>query len=210
MLVVVGGHSRNIGKTSVVCGIVRALRDWNWTALKVTQFGHGVCSRNGEPCPCSDPVHPVAISREEGDLPQTDSGRFLISGAARAYWVRTPAGRLNEAMPRVRQLIDESENTIVESNSILRFVKPDFCAMVLDGAVADFKPSTLRFLDRADALVVTSGALPAWPEVPQSLIRSRPLLAAPAPLYACDELIEIINGYAATSRVGRVTGKRAL
>jgi len=34
-VVVVGGHSRNIGKTSVVCGIVRALPDRH----------HGVCSR---------------------------------------------------------------------------------------------------------------------------------------------------------------------
>ncbi len=28
MLVVVGGHSRNIGRTSVVCGIVSGLREW--------------------------------------------------------------------------------------------------------------------------------------------------------------------------------------
>ena len=32
MLVVVGGHSRNIGKTSVVAGLIRKLRDRRWTA----------------------------------------------------------------------------------------------------------------------------------------------------------------------------------
>ncbi|HWE49654.1 MAG TPA: hypothetical protein VG273_07695 [Bryobacteraceae bacterium] len=193
MLIVVGGHSRNIGKTGVVCAILRALPEWNWTAIKITQFGHGVCSRNGEPCPCEDPVHPVAISPEEGYTPETDSGRFLASGAARAWWVRTPSGRLQEALPRLHKIIDPQGNTIIESNSILRFLRPDFCAMVLDGAVSDFKPSSLRFLDRAHALVVTSPSALAWPEVPQSLLRPRPRLPALAPAYESRELIERIR-----------------
>jgi hypothetical protein len=196
MLVVVGGHSRNIGKTSVVCSIVRALSDWNWTAIKITQFGHGVCSRNGEPCPCDDPAHPVAISQEE-QRTGPDSARFLGSGARRAFWVRTPAGHLNEAMPRLRQLIAEGDNVIIESNSILRFVKPDFCAMVLDGAIADFKPTSLRYLDRADALVMTSDTPLAWPDVPQSLLKDKPRFAAPAPAYESADLVYALKSRAA-------------
>jgi hypothetical protein len=53
MLVAVGGHSRNIGKTSVVASLIRALPQWNWTAMKITQFGHGVCSVSGKGCDCS-------------------------------------------------------------------------------------------------------------------------------------------------------------
>lgn len=197
MIVVVGGHSRNIGKTSVVCGVIRALPDRNWTAIKITQYGHGVCSRDGEPCDCSDLAHPIAISEETGAAPSTDSGRYLASGAARAFWVRTPAGELNGAMPRLRRLLDTSANTIIESNSILRFLQPDFCAMVLDGAVADFKPSSLRFLDRADALVVTSPAEPAWAQVSPSLLRNKPRFAAPPPNY---ENAEFIAHLAASER----------
>ena len=195
MLVVVGGHSRNIGKTAVVCSIIRALRERNWTAIKITRYGHGVCSRNGEPCPCADPVHPVAISREEGEVQTTDTGRFLAAGATRAWWVRTPDGGLAEAMPRVRKLIEDADNAIVESNSILRFVKPDFCAMVVDGAVADFKPTSLRFLDRADALVLTSTASLAWPEVPKSLLLARPRVTALAPVFESAELIDILKSF---------------
>jgi hypothetical protein len=183
MLVVIGGHTRNIGKTSVVCGVIRALPDWNWTAIKITQYGHGVCSRHGEPCECADPVHPVAISEENGDGPASDSGRFLAAGAQRAFWVRTAAGQLHEAMPRLRGLMEQAQNVIVESNSILRFVKPDLCAMVVDGSVADFKPSTQRFLDRADVLVVTSGAPLAWTGVPDGLLRGKPQFSALSPRY---------------------------
>lgn len=190
MLVVVGGHSRNIGKTSVACGIIRALPNWNWTAIKITQFSQGVCSRNGEPCPCEDPVHPVALTEEEGHAPESDSGRFLVAGARHAWWVRTPAGGLLDAIPRLRKLLDSAENIIIESNSLLRFVKPDFYAMVVDGAVADFKPTSLRFLDRANALVVTSSAPLAWPDVPPSLVRSKKTFVALAPTFESPALIE--------------------
>jgi hypothetical protein len=192
MLVVVGGHSRNIGKTSVVCGIIRALPAANWTAIKITQYGQGVCSHEGQPCDCADPIHPIAISEEHGNAGETDSGRFLVSGARQAYWLRTPAGKLGDAMPRVRRMMESAENLIVESNSLLRFVRPDFCLMVLDGTVKDFKPTSRRFLDRADALVATSDAALAWPDVPASLITGKPLFRAFAPRYESAELIEAL------------------
>ncbi|HWD99489.1 MAG TPA: hypothetical protein VG345_10645 [Bryobacteraceae bacterium] len=193
MLIVVGGHSRNIGKTSVVCGMIGALRDRNWTAIKITQYGHGVCSHAGEPCECADPIHPVAISREAEANARTDSGRFLCAGATEAYWVRTAAGGLAEAMPRLRRILESAENAIVESNSILGFVKPDVCLMVADGRVEDFKPTSLRFLDRASALVLTSSAPPSWPSVPPSVVAARPHFFAPGPEYRSPKLIEMIG-----------------
>lgn len=72
----VGGHSRNIGKTSVVEGLIRRFRQKKWTALKITQYGHGVCSHVGEACGCeTEPEHPFALSEEYVAGP-TDSGGF--------------------------------------------------------------------------------------------------------------------------------------
>lgn len=193
MVVVVGGHTRNIGKTSVVCGVIRALPDWNWTAVKITQYGDSICSRDGEACHCSNPKHPIAISEENGSSPCTDSGRFLASGAFRAFWVRTPAGALNEAMPKIRRLLAESDNTIIESNSILRFLKPDLYAMVLDGSVGDFKPSSLRYLDRADLLVITSATPLVWRKVPSSLLRNKRCFSAQRPYYQNDGFCDAIR-----------------
>jgi hypothetical protein len=50
------------------------------------------------------------------------------------------------------------ENVILESNSVLEFVRPDLYAAVLAPAVADFKASALRYLERADALVMMGKA----------------------------------------------------
>ena len=93
-IVVVGGHTRNIGKTSVVAGLIAAMPEMHWTAFKVTQFGHGMCSANGEPCDCETAEHTVAVSEERiGGDSTTDSGRYLAAGAVRSFWVRTRAGR---------------------------------------------------------------------------------------------------------------------
>ncbi len=193
MLIVVGGHSRNIGKTSVVCGIIRGLPELNWTAVKITQYGHGVCSHEGKPCECADPRHPVAISEEHGASPATDSGRFLAAGAHRSFWVRTPAGSLGAAISSLRRIVTYADHAIVESNSLLQFIKPDLCLMAVDGAVADFKPTSRRFLDRADALVVTSAAPLAWPDVSIALYGSKPRFPAPPPCYENGSLIGTIR-----------------
>jgi hypothetical protein len=124
-IVVIGGHSRNIGKTSVMAGLIAALPQRRWTAFKITQFGHGVCSANGEPCDCETADHAVAVSEERDRASGTDSARYLAAGAVRSFWVRTRQGQLNEAMPRIRKELERAENAVIESNSILRFLRPD-------------------------------------------------------------------------------------
>src|SRR5882672_6286647 len=117
-IIVIGGHSRSVGKTSVVAGLISALPEFHWTALKITQHGHGICSAIGEPCDCAAPDHSWAVSEERSRTGKSDSSRYLVAGATQAWWVRTEQGRLAEAMPRVRQILAGTQNAIVESNSI--------------------------------------------------------------------------------------------
>src|SRR5258708_4848496 len=83
-IVVIGGHSRSVGKTSVVAGIIAALKDFNWTAMKITQYGHGICSANGEPCDCVTDDHTRAITEERDRGGETDTSRYLVAGAVRS------------------------------------------------------------------------------------------------------------------------------
>ena len=161
MLVVVGGHTRNIGKTSVICSDHSLDPIPRWTAIKITQYGHGVCSKDGEACECALPDHPFALQQEQNATTGTDTSRFLAAGASKSYWARTATGNLGEALPALRRLWGSSDNTIVESNSILQFVKPDLYLTVLDFAIADFKDSSLRYLDRADAVIAVSSQPPS-------------------------------------------------
>jgi hypothetical protein len=187
MLVVVGGHSRNIGKTAVVAGLIRKLRDRKWIAVKITQYGHGVCSQNGSACECSggiDADHPFALS-EEYEPSGTDSGRFLAAGAERSFWLRTPAGELAQAAGTIQKLLRQGEHVIVESNSVVDLVKPDVFLMLLDFSCEDFKASSLRLMDRADAFVVIDRGInaPLWADISRGLWDHQPQFLVKPPRY---------------------------
>ena len=195
-VVVVGGHTRNIGKTSVVAGLIAGMRDREWTAIKITQFGHGVCSANGEPCDCTTADHTMAVSEERQAGSGTDSSRYLAAGAAKAYWVRTRQGELSEAMPKVRELIAKAKNVIIESNSVLRFLQPDVSLSVLDPAVEDFKPSARRYLDRVDALIMPDAAeVPmGWGGISHRILETKRRFGMRPPMYCSAELVEFVAG----------------
>ncbi len=195
MLVAVGGHSRNIGKTSVVAGLIRKLRDRRWTAVKITQYGHGVCASEGRDCGCeAEPDHPFALS-EEYEPSRTDSGRFLAAGAERSFWLRTPAGGLARAADTVRKLLAQSQNVIVESNSILELVRPDLFLMVLDFSCQDFKASSLRFMDRADAFLIVDRGInaPLWADIAQGMWDTKPHFLIAPPRYVTAEVVDFVR-----------------
>jgi hypothetical protein len=188
-VIVVGGHTRSIGKTQLVCDIIHAFPETNWIAGKITQYGHGVCAQNGENCGCAPDEHGYAISWEQNAQSDTDSSRFLAAGAKRSFWLRTKQGFLAEGLPLLRGALDEAvadnavdpPTLILESNSVLQFVHPSLYFAVLDSRREDFKDSARVVLDRADALVLreASGQAvatsdPSWTKLPPQLLRSVP------------------------------------
>ena len=195
-IVVIGGHSRSVGKTSVVAGLISALPDLRWTAVKITQYGHGVCSANGEACDCATADHSWAVSEEKDRSGESDTSRFLVAGAAHSWWVRTQQGKLAEVMPRIRTILAGTENVIIESNSILRFLKPDLYLTVLDPATADFKSSAQQFLDRADAVLLHASPdspNPTWERVSLKPVIDRPTFAIRPPQYVTSEVVDFVR-----------------
>ena len=191
-VIVIGGNSRSVGKTSVVAGLIAALPHFHWTAMKITQYGHGICSQNGESCHCATDDHSWMISEESDRSGESDTSRFLVAGAQRAWWVRTEQGRLAEAMPTVRQKLAESQNAILESNSILKFVRPDLYLTVLDPATADFKKTAQEFLDLADAAIVHASPKTTWANISLKPVAARPLFTIQPPLYVTQEIVDFV------------------
>jgi hypothetical protein len=103
---------------------------------------------------------------------------------------------LAEAMPRIRKELAGAENAVIESNSIMRFLRPDLYLSVLDPGVEDFKDSAKYFLDRADAVLVPEGELgrPEWKGVSLKLVEGTPVLAMRPPVYVTDELVQFLVG----------------
>jgi hypothetical protein len=199
-IVVIGGHSRSVGKTSVVAGLIAALPEYDWTAVKITQYGHGICSANGEACDCATGDHSWAISEEKDRSGESDTSRFLVAGAARSLWVRTEQGRLAEAMPALRWRIEPARNVIVESNSVLKFIRPDLYMTVLDPGTEDFKKSAQEFMDRVGAVILHDRTDAAWHGVSLKPVAGRPVFRITAPGYVTAEIVEFVRGVVGTAR----------
>jgi hypothetical protein len=186
-IIVVGGHTRSIGKTQLVCDIIQAFPKANWIAGKITQYGHGVCAQNGQDCDCAPDEHISAFDWESHAESGTDSARFLAAGAQRSFWLRTKQGFLPEGLPLMREALrrvstrfhDESLALVLESNSLMQFLKPNLYFAVVDPEREDFKDSARAALDRADALVFRgplkqASGQPAWMKLPAALLRMKP------------------------------------
>lgn len=192
-VIVIGGHSRSVGKTSVVAGLISALPEFPWTAVKITQYGHGICSANGQACDCATADHRWAITEETDRSGTTDTSRFLVAGAKRVLWVRTEQGRLAEAMPALRSKLAREENVVIESNSAIKFLRPRLYLQVLDPETQDFKASAREFLDFADALIVHEAEKVTWSGVSLKPAADRPVFLIHPPPYVTAPIVDFVR-----------------
>jgi hypothetical protein len=178
-LVVVGGQSRKVGKTSVITGLISALAPLNWTAIKITPHEHGL-----------QPEQRFAISEEAEPTGSKDTSRYLAAGARRALLVQARPENIQEAMSAIIDQFAGSGNTIIESNAIVGLVRPDLYLIVLEPSLADFKQSARRRLERADAIVASEGAFSE--EVAQELA-GKPVFRVTPPTYVSPELVKFVR-----------------
>jgi hypothetical protein len=84
---------------------------------------------------------------------------------------------------------------VIESNSILRFLRPDVYLSVLDPGTADFKESARLYLDRADAVLVPRGEVgcPKWKGVSLKLLQGTRVLAIDPPEYMTGEVVSFLE-----------------
>jgi len=198
-ILVVGGHSRNIGKTSVVCRMVKAFPEYRWTAIKISQHEHPEVGEGF-----------ATVFEERDPALGSDSSRYLAAGAVRSFWVRISDGRAAEAVDRIRWKIAHSENVVIESNSVLNFLQPDLSLVVLDASVSDFKASALRFVERADAILLSGGDLthPAWGVITPVISTRTPILAIPRPGFWSEQAEQFIGARLASLVPGNSSAQK--
>src|SRR6185503_13164454 len=116
-IVAVSGFSSNVGKTTLVCDLLRELSGWE--AIKLTRGHYRSCGRDPAGCCVSDLLRsePVIRSGRESNYEiGKDTGRFWDAGAANVHWVIVNDDQveqgITEALSRVR-----AAGVIVEGNS---------------------------------------------------------------------------------------------
>ena len=135
-VIVVCGGGKDVGKTAVVCRLIAGLREFGWTAVKVTSHAHGKAE---------------AVWEETEAGEGTDTARYLAAGARRALLVSAGDDELEAVVERLRA--EPEVHWIFESNRILRYLRPDVCLAVEGGLRAEAKPSFLGVARPIDAWV---------------------------------------------------------
>lgn len=141
-LIVVGGHSRHVGKTSIVEAVLRATPGREWIAVKVSSHRHDHTRREG----------------------QCQQSRYLAAGARRALLVRAPDDSLPRAIGPLSRMRARGRNLLIESNRVVEHLEPDLVLFVIAPGISDWKPSSGPCLRRADAIVcIGDGPRPSGP-----------------------------------------------
>lgn len=176
MILFVGGHGRKTGKTSLVCGLIRALPEAGWTAVKVSRHSHH--GRGG----CG--------IFEQTRIDATDSGRYLAAGAVRSFWVAAEGGATGNLAAELERLLAGAGNAIVESTSLAVWIKPDLFLLIIDPAVSEWKASADASLRLADAFVIVDrGAATLLRPLPDA----RPRFLVRPPEFVSKELIHFVS-----------------
>src|SRR3989440_3436919 len=149
--VAVGGFSSNVGKTTLVCDLLRELPGWE--AIKVTRGHYRSCGKDPHACCVShllgdDPL--IRSGRQETYAPGKDTGRYWDAGASNVHWVIVSDDQveqgINSALERV-----QTAGVLIEGNSFLKFVDVDFTIMVARAEGGKIKASARRALPKSSA-----------------------------------------------------------
>ena len=155
-IVAVSGFSSNVGKTTLVCELLRQLPGWE--AIKLTRGHYRSCGRDPAGCCVSDLLRdePVIRSGRAANYEVgKDTGHFWDAGASNVHWVIVKDDQvergINEALARV-----EAEGVVVEGNSFLEYVVADFAVMCARSEGGKVKASARQALTRCDLLYLSS------------------------------------------------------
>ncbi len=193
-IIVVGGSNRGVGKTALVCGLIAALPEYRWNAVKITSHDHkqpmtlgradavdtpergvthevrtpflrqlfekgtGAKTVRREPASEASPIWEERVAGQD-----TDTGRYLAAGAARALLVTAPDGELAGPLNQLWPLFGRGTNLIFESNNVVHHVCADVCLLIHAVAerqlpLPERKPSFIAALRHADAMIAHAPA----------------------------------------------------
>jgi hypothetical protein len=155
-IVAVSGFSSEVGKTTLVCDLLRAFPGWE--AIKVTRGHYRSCGKDPNACCVSDLLsdEPVIRSgRDQNYALGKDTGRYWDAGAANVHWVIVTDKQVEQGIKQAIERVTAS-GVFIEGNSILDFIEADFVLMVSRASGGKIKGSARRALSHSSAIYLSN------------------------------------------------------
>jgi molybdopterin-guanine dinucleotide biosynthesis protein len=174
-IVGVGGFTSNVGKTTLMCELLKAFPGWE--AIKTTRGHYRSCGKDSEACCVSHLLNHEPLIRSGRDDTYElgkDTGRYWDAGASNVHWLIATDNQIDqgirEALSRVR-----SEGVFVEGNSFSQFVETDYFVMVKSAGSDSIKKSAKAIVSKVEAVYLSEfGSTTSDNDKPEKLINDRP------------------------------------
>ncbi len=155
-IVAVSGFSSEVGKTTLMCDLLRAFPGWE--AIKVTRGHYRSCGRDPQSCCVSDLLSDEPVIRSGRDHNYAlgkDTGRYWDAGAANVHWVIVTDEQVE---PGIKQAVERvaAPGVFIEGNSILDFIEADFVLIVSRASGGTIKGSARRALAHSSAIYLSN------------------------------------------------------
>jgi hypothetical protein len=155
--VAVSGFSSEVGKTSLLCELLRAFPGWE--AIKMTRGHYRSCGKDPHACCVShllgdEPV--IRSGRAQTYAGGKDTGRYWEAGASNVHWVIVTDDQVEQGIRLALGRVT-APGVLIEGNSFLEFVDVDFAVMVARASGGKIKASARRGLRKSSALYLFDG-----------------------------------------------------
>jgi len=156
--VAVGGFSSEVGKTTLLCELLRAFPGWE--AIKFTRGHYRSCGKSAEVCCVShlladEPV--IRSGRHQTYAPGKDTGRYWDAGASNVHWVIVTDKQVERGIELALARV-QAPGVFIEGNSFLQYTDVDFTIMAARAEGGQVKPTARRALAKSSALYLYNDA----------------------------------------------------
>ncbi len=149
-MIMIGGDSRNSGKTTLACELIRKLSvSHEVIGLKVTSVRPGETEMHGNHT--EDETTGFTIFEELNTESNKDTSRMLRAGAAKVFYVRVSENYVEKAILQFMSKYINKQVIVCESRSLRRFILPgQFLMMKRESEESNTKNDIATFLSLAD------------------------------------------------------------
>jgi hypothetical protein len=152
-LLLIGGNTRNIGKTTFACAVIRKFSAFHdISAFKLTSIYKNDDKHHGN----HELLQNAAweISRETLSSKPKDTARMLAAGATASYYVQALDHAIELAWSEFAPMTPDNHLLLCESRSLRRFVEPGVFIYLKSSRVIEEKPYSI-WLESKASLVLT-------------------------------------------------------
>ena len=158
IIVGVGGFTSEVGKTTLLCELLRAFPGWE--AIKTTRGHYRSCGKDPHACCVSDLLEDEPVIRSGRELTYAlgkDTGRYWDSGASNVHWVIATDSQVEAGIKKALGYV-QAPGVFVEGNSFTKFIEPDYFIMVIRPDVLKIKTTAREAGGRVSAFYISGDA----------------------------------------------------